>query len=106
MRRLSRHLSSLLMGLTCLAFAPARHALALPQGVYFAHAQSTATLQGIVVDHDGAVVPGAKLAARHGATGVERDGKTSLRAAYAIMGSGMVGGRSVNYEDIGARAAE
>jgi len=51
-------------------------------------------------------VPGAKLAARHGATGVERDGKTSLRAAYAIMGSGMVGGRSVNYEDIGARAAE
>src|ERR1044072_1204910 len=84
MRRLSRHLSSLLTSLTCLAFAPARHALPLHQGLYFAPAQSTATLQGIVVDHDGAVVPGAKLTAQNGAAGGERVGETDERGNYQL----------------------
>jgi outer membrane receptor protein involved in Fe transport len=37
-----------------------------------AHAQSTATLQGTVTDPQGAIVPGAKVAVRSQATGIER----------------------------------
>ena len=37
-----------------------------------AAAQSTATLQGIVTDEQGAIVPGVSIVARSKATGLER----------------------------------
>src|SRR5262245_28674849 len=50
----------------------------------YAHAQSTATLQGKVIDSNGAVVPGVKVTARSLATGVERIAKTDNGGAYQI----------------------
>src|SRR5262245_37000882 len=49
-----------------------------------AHAQSTTTLQGRVVDPKGAVVPGVKVTARSQATGVERIARTDGDGAYQI----------------------
>ena len=46
--------------------------------------QSTATLQGRVLDPNGAVVPGAKITARHDKTGVERFGETDNHGNYQI----------------------
>ena len=44
------------------------------------HAQSIATLQGRVVDPEGAVVPGARIAVRNQATGVERIAQPTAKA--------------------------
>jgi hypothetical protein len=52
--------------------------------------QSNATLQGRVIDQNGAVVDGAKIAARHDKTGVERIGESDNHGHYqiaALMGS-------------------
>ena len=43
-------------------------------------AQSTATLQGRVLDPDSAVVPGARIALRNRATGLERIAKPTAKA--------------------------
>src|SRR5205807_7484708 len=47
-------------------------------------AQSTATLQGTVKDEKGSVVPGAKVTARHQATGIERTAQTDSDGNYQI----------------------
>src|SRR5262245_32109069 len=49
-----------------------------------AHAQSTATLQGKVLDSNGAVVPGVKVTAHSQATGVERVAQTDSGGSYQI----------------------
>jgi len=46
--------------------------------------QSTATLQGTVTDQSGAVVAGAKVAARNQATGIERVAQTDTDGNYQI----------------------
>jgi hypothetical protein len=46
--------------------------------------QSTATFTGKVVDQNDAVVSGAKVTARHTATGVERNTETDDRGAYQL----------------------
>ncbi|HEX2522577.1 MAG TPA: carboxypeptidase-like regulatory domain-containing protein, partial [Terriglobia bacterium] len=48
------------------------------------HAQSTATLQGRVVDPAGAVVPGANIVARHQATGEERTARSDNEGIYQV----------------------
>jgi carboxypeptidase family protein/TonB-dependent receptor-like protein len=49
-----------------------------------AHAQSTTTLQGKVVDPKGAAVPGVKVTARSQATGVERVAQTDSDGSFQI----------------------
>src|SRR5262245_24109449 len=46
------------------------------------HAQSIGTLQGRVFDPEGAVVPGARIALRHRATGLERIVETDSEGIY------------------------
>jgi len=46
--------------------------------------QSNATLQGRVIDQNGAVVHGAKITARHDKTGVERTGESDDHGNYQI----------------------
>ena len=48
------------------------------------HAQSTATLQGRVVDPAGAVVPGAIIVVRHQATGEERTARSDSEGNYQV----------------------
>src|SRR6185295_5889535 len=78
MRRLSTLLSSLLVGLMALVFVP--QAGAFPRA-YF---QSTAVLQGRVVDQNGAVVARAQLSAQNTATGLDRTGQTDSEGNYQI----------------------
>ncbi|PYQ08502.1 MAG: hypothetical protein DMF82_01310 [Acidobacteria bacterium] len=61
----------ILAGLILLLGAPAR-------------AQSTASLQGTVLDAQGAAVPGATVTARHSATGSERTTLTDTHGYYQI----------------------
>src|SRR5262245_60669938 len=49
-----------------------------------AHAQSTVTLQGKVLDSNGAVVPGVKVTAHSQATGVERVAQTDSGGSFQI----------------------
>src|SRR3989442_244918 len=49
-----------------------------------AMAQSTATLQGTIVDQLGAIVPNAKIIVRHRATGVERITQTDSTGYYQV----------------------
>jgi hypothetical protein len=49
-----------------------------------ARAQSTATLQGRVVDQAGAVLPGVKITVYHQAIGLERVAQTDSEGAYQI----------------------
>src|SRR5262245_61086085 len=49
-----------------------------------AHAQSTTTLQGRVIDSNGAVLPGVKVTVRSQATGVERIAQTDSDGDYQI----------------------
>src|SRR5262245_38913639 len=49
-----------------------------------AHAQSTTTLQGRVVDPKGAAVPGVKVTARSQATGVERVAQSDSGGSFQI----------------------
>src|SRR6185503_20910280 len=78
MRRLSTLPSSLLAGLMCLVFIP--QAAAFPR----AYVQSTAVLQGRVLDQNGAVVPRARIAAQNTATGLARTGETDSEGNYQI----------------------
>ena len=48
------------------------------------HAQSTATLQGRVIDPAGAVVPGASIVVRHQATGEERTARSDSEGNYQV----------------------
>lgn len=48
------------------------------------HAQSSATLQGRVVDPAGAAVPGAIIVARHQATGEERTTRSDSEGNYQV----------------------
>src|SRR5262245_35571383 len=48
------------------------------------HAQSTATLQGRVIDSNGAVVSRAKVTVHSQATGVERTAQTDSEGAYQV----------------------
>src|SRR6476661_2015253 len=76
MRRLSTLPSSLLVGLMALVFLP--QAGAFPR----AHVQSTAVLQGRVLDQNGAVVPRAKITAKNSATALARTGETDSEGNY------------------------
>jgi hypothetical protein len=49
-----------------------------------ARAQSTATLQGMVIDQSGAVIVNAKVIARNQATGIERETRTDSSGNYQI----------------------
>src|ERR1041384_158616 len=75
MRRLSIFPSSLLMALV---FMP--QAAAFPR----AYLQSTAVLQGRVLDQNGAVVPRARISAQNTATGLGRTGETDSEGNYQI----------------------
>lgn len=78
MRRLSTLPSSLLIGLTALVVVPPVDAS--PR----VHFQSTAILQGRVLDQNGAVVPRARISAQNVATGLERAGETDSDGNYQI----------------------
>src|SRR5687767_13784319 len=78
MRRLSTVPSSLLISLMALIFIP--QAGAFPRA-YF---QSTAVLQGRVLDQNGAVVPRAQISAQNTATGFARTGETDGDGNYQI----------------------
>ncbi len=88
MTRLPIALSCLLislMGLASSTTASARHSNAR-DGLYrrLTHAQSTATLQGRVVDPNRAVVRNASITARNLETGVERVGESDEQGNYQI----------------------
>jgi hypothetical protein len=55
-----------------------------PQFASRAHAQSTATLQGRVIDQNGAVVPGAKIIVSNRETGMERTAETDEEGNYQV----------------------
>src|SRR6185369_16824646 len=78
MRRLSTLPSSLLVGLMAVVFLP--QAGAFPR----AYLQSTAVLQGRVLDQNGAVVPRARISAENTATGLGRTGETDNEGNYQI----------------------
>ncbi len=78
MRRLSTLTSSLMSGL--LAFVFVLQADAYP----CAYVQSTAVLQGRVLDQTGAVVPRARISAQNTATGFARTGETDGDGNYQI----------------------
>lgn len=79
MRRLPNFPSSLLIGLMTL-FVVVPRAGSSPR----AHFQSTAILQGTVVDQNGAVVPRAQITARNSATGTVRTGEADSDGNYQI----------------------
>jgi hypothetical protein len=57
--------------------------------------QSTATLQGRIVDPNGAIVPGAKITLRRNESGFERIGESDKEGNYqvaALVGSATQGG--------------
>src|SRR6476620_223879 len=76
MRRLSTLPSSLLVGLMALVFLP--QAGAFPR----AYVQSTAVLQGRVLDQHGAGVPRAQITAKNSATALARTGETDSEGNY------------------------
>jgi hypothetical protein len=76
MKRLPTLLSSLLIGSMSLVFVP--HASASAR----VHLQSTAVLQGRVLDQNGAVVPHAGVTAKNIATGIERTGEADSEGNY------------------------
>ena len=78
MRRLPTLSSSLLIGLMTLTFVP--QAAASPRPNF----QSTAIVQGRVVDQNGAVVSQARISAKNIATGLERVGETDGEGNYQI----------------------
>ena len=78
MRRLCALPSSLSFGLDSLVFVS--QAAASPP----VHPQSTALLQGTVVDQKGAVVPRAQISAKNTATGLVRVGETDDAGNYQI----------------------
>jgi PAS domain-containing protein len=78
MRRLPALPSSLLIGLMTLTFVP--QAGSSPR----AHLQSTAILQGRVVDQNGAVVRHAKISAHNNATAIARAGESDSEGNYQI----------------------
>lgn len=55
-----------------------------PQFASRAHAQSTAAVQGRVVDQNGAVVPGAKIIVSNRETGLERTAETDEEGNYQV----------------------
>lgn len=77
MRRRSP-ISSLLIGLMASVFVPGP--CASPRMVF----QSTAVLQGRVVDQNGAVVPRAQVSVQNSATGLSRKGETDSEGNYQI----------------------
>src|ERR1700752_1687018 len=77
MRRRSL-ISSLLIGLMASVFVPESGASPL---ITF---QSTAVLQGRVVDQNGAVVPRAQVSVQNSATGLSRKGETDSEGNYQI----------------------
>src|SRR6476661_3799415 len=78
MRRISTLPSSLLIGLMTLVFVPQ---VGSSPHVYF---QSTAVLQGRVLDQHGAVVPRAQITAKNSATALARTGETDSEGNYQI----------------------
>lgn len=78
MRRPSVLPSSLLIGLMAFVFVP--RPAASPLG----HFQSTAVLQGRVIDQNGAVVPRARISAHSTATGLRRAGEADSEGNYQI----------------------
>jgi hypothetical protein len=78
MRRLATLPSSLLIGLATLVVVPsAGSATRVPF-------QSTAILQGRVLDQNGAIVPRARILAKNTATGLDRVGETDSEGNYQI----------------------
>src|SRR6476660_2480147 len=78
MRRLSTLPSSLLVGLMGLVFVP--QAGAFPRARF----QSTAVLQGRILDQNGSVVSRAQISAQNNATGLIRTGQTDSEGNYHI----------------------
>lgn len=76
MRRLSTLQSSLLIGLMTLVF------VSQPAAAPRAYSQSTAVLQGRVLDQNGAVVARAQVSAQNIATGLGRAGETDSDGNY------------------------
>ena len=70
--------SSLFIGLMAFVFVPR------PGASPRVHFQSTAVLQGRVLDQNGAVVPRAQISAQNNATGLARTGETDSDGNYQI----------------------
>jgi hypothetical protein len=65
-----------------IAFIVAIAVLSLPAN--YAHAQATASLQGIVTDSSRAVIPNAKIVAHNLETGEDRDATSDSAGVYAL----------------------